>query len=134
MFSWRRGKKTPNLATLGCGIVAGMPILLAICLAIAGLVKGVFLFVVVLAGFAYAFGSAFLDVADDTHEAMTELPVIGPMYKRLFNPTKYYAEDTRIAFEETMHRLMLNVVGGVLSINRMTLRISAKLITQFAAS
>lgn len=120
MFSWWLGKKTPNLAALGCGLLAGVPIAFALCLAIAGIVKGVFLFIIVLAALAYGFGSGLFDVGDDMHEAMTEVPVLGPMYKRLFNPATYYAEDTRVAFEETVHRVLLDVVGGVLSINKMT--------------
>jgi hypothetical protein len=120
MFSWWLGKKTPNLAALGCGIVAGVPLLLASCLIMAGIVKGIFLFVIVLAAAGYGFGSGLFEVADDIHEAIAEMPVFGPVYKRLFNPATYYSEDTRQIFEETVHRAMIDVVGGVLSINQMT--------------
>jgi|SRR6185437_2834598 len=119
-FSWWLGKRIPNLAVLGCGALIAAAVALPICVAIAGAVKGFILFLFLLAVAVLALGTGAVGLADDVQEALSELPIIGPVYKRLFNPVTYYSVDTRTMFEETVHRVIIDVVGGVLTINKMT--------------
>jgi hypothetical protein len=119
-FSWWLGKRVPNIALLGCGALAAVIVALPICIAIAGFVGGLLLFLALLGAGLFALGSGTLGLAEDVQEAISELPLVGPMYRKLFNPATYYSKDTRIMFEETVHRVVLDVVGGVLTINKMT--------------
>ncbi|MEX2181905.1 MAG: hypothetical protein WD771_07670 [Gemmatimonadaceae bacterium] len=51
---------------------------------------------------------------------LVSLPVIGFLYSRLAKPNTYYSEDTRVMFEETIHRVVLDIVSGILTLNKMT--------------
>ena len=53
-------------------------------------------------------------------EAILALPLIGRVYERIFRPATYYTEDTRQMFEETVHRVVVAVVSGVLTVNSMS--------------
>jgi len=119
-FGWHLGRKMPNLAALGCGIVMGVPVLLLISVTIAGVVKGAFLFVFLLAGGLFAIGTGAAGNVSEIQEALCALPLIGPVYRRLFNPDTFYTEESRVMFEESVHRVVLDVVAGILTINKMT--------------
>jgi hypothetical protein len=119
-FGWWLGKRMPNLAALGCGVLVGLPLLLIILIVKAGLVGGLVLFfIAVAAALSGAANGAFGD-ASDLREALSSLPWFGPIYRRLFNPATFYTEETRTIFEETVHRVVLDVLAGVLTIAKMT--------------
>lgn len=124
VWSWWLGKKVPNLAALGCAVIAGVPLLFLFCTATFGITAGITIFILIaffgVGYLAYASGTGSLGIAEDVHEAMADFPFVGPIYKRLFNPATYYTEDTRMAFEETVHRVVIEVVSGVLAINNLT--------------
>jgi len=94
--------------------------LLAICVAMAGVVKGGFLFLMVLAAVLFGVGTGAVGDVEELQEALSALPLIGNVYRRLFNPTTFYTEEARTIFEESIHRIVLDVVAGVLTIAKMT--------------
>lgn len=119
-FSWWLGRRMPDLgAMIGCLVLVALPILLYICFKIAGTFGGFLLFLLVLGGLVMYMqqGGRIGDV--DVEDLMTSIPVVGPLYLRFFRPVTYYSEDTRKMFEETVHRVVLDVVSGVLAVNSM---------------
>jgi hypothetical protein len=62
---------------------------------------------------------------------LESLPYVGFIFKYFVKPDTYHSEDTRQMFEETVHRVVLDVVSGVLTVNRMTpLTAEAKALTK----
>jgi len=117
-FSWWLGKRVPDFgAMLGCVVLIAMPIVLFICFQIAGVFGGLVLFAVLLAGiFLYMQqGGRIGDVRME--DVMLVVPILGPLYLRFFKPVTYYSEDTRMMFEETVHRVVLDVLAGILTVN-----------------
>lgn len=119
-FSWWLGKRVPNLALLGCGTFIAAFVAWLLCVAVAGPFNGFALFLLLLAGAVFSVGTGLVPIADDVSEALSEVPFFGPIYRRLFNPPTYYSKDTRIMFEETVHRVVLDVVAGIRTIAKMT--------------
>jgi len=119
-FSWWLGKRVPNLALLGCGTFLAAFIAWLLCVAIAGPFKGFVLFLFLLAVAVFSVGTGLMPLADDVNDALSDAPFFGPIYRKLFNPATYYSKDTRIMFEETVHRVVIDVVSGVLTINKTT--------------
>ena len=50
---------------------------------------------------------------------LESLPYVGFIFKYLVKPDTYYSEDTRQMFEDTIHHVVLDVVGGILSVKQM---------------
>lgn len=119
-FSWWLGRRLPDFgAMVGCLVLLGLPVVLLICLQVAGLMGGIGLFAVLLAGvfvLAQQGGSAGTVSLEDV---MIAVPILGPLYRRFFKPVTYYSEDTRMMFEETVHRVVLDVVAGILTVNNL---------------
>ena len=51
---------------------------------------------------------------------LESLPYVGFLFKYVVKPDTYFSEDTRKMFEETVHRVVLDVVSGVLSSAKMS--------------
>lgn len=51
---------------------------------------------------------------------LESLPYIGFVFKYFVKPDTYHSEDTRQMFQDTVHRVVLDVVSGVLSVNKMS--------------
>ena len=51
---------------------------------------------------------------------LESLPYVGVVFRRFVRPATYFSEDTRQMFEETVHRVVLDVVSGVLTAARMS--------------
>lgn len=113
-FSSWMAVQPPDFAALyGCGALIGAFLVFLITVANAGLVKGTFIFLI-LTGIAWwvvrlmiASGSTGLE---DTISAM---PVIGPLYRLLFSPVTYYAQDTRLMFQESVHRTVTQAIAEI---------------------
>ena len=52
-------------------------------------------------------------------DTILAIPTVGIIYAKLFRPVTYYSEDSRLMFEETVHRVVLQVVSGVLTLNKL---------------
>lgn len=118
-FSWWLGRKTPNLAALGCLVFGGLPVAFLISIMAAGVVKGTLLFLALLGLALFGVTTGRLGEGGDVQDALAAIPFVGPIYARLFTPTTYYSEDSRIMFEETVHRVVLDVVRSILSVKSM---------------
>jgi hypothetical protein len=94
-FSWWLGRRRPDFgAMVGCFVLLGLPVVLLICLKIAGLLGGVALFVLLLVGIFFIAqhgGSAGTANVDDV---MLAVPILSALYRRFFKPVTYYSEDT----------------------------------------
>lgn len=44
-------------------------------------------------------------------EAVLDIPLIGPLYERLFNPPTYYRLDTALMFQESVRNAVMEVIG-----------------------
>jgi hypothetical protein len=58
-------------------------------------------------------------LAKETEGAVATIPVIGPVFARLFKPPTYFAIDTQILFEEAVHRTVVNIIGGLMTASKM---------------
>ena len=119
-FSWWLVKRTPDLAALwGCATLIGLPLIGLVFISAMGFFQGIFvtLLVVVVVGALLRSGSA--DGWNAIEDTILAMPVIGLLYMKFVKPVTYYSEDTRLMFEETVHRIVLQVVGGILTLNKL---------------
>jgi hypothetical protein len=47
---------------------------------------------------------------------IVSIPVLGSLYKRFVRPVTYFSEDTRLIFEESVHRVVVSHVGALLTV------------------
>lgn len=120
LFSWWLGRRVLEFGgVLGCGVLIGLPVVLFICFQIAGAFVGFVLFAALLIGILMYMQNGGM-IGDATlGDIMLTVPILGPLYLRFFKSVTYYSEDTRIMFEETVHRVVLDVVAGILTLNSM---------------
>ncbi len=84
-----------------------------------GFVKGGFFALVVVAiGLAVARG-VLGDGWAGIEDSILAMPVIGFLYRKFVSPVTYYSEDTRLMFEDTIHRTVIQVVEGILTLNKL---------------
>jgi hypothetical protein len=119
-FGWQLGRKLPSLLAVGCLVAVGIPVLLALCIAWMGLLKGVASFILLLGLLLFFIGPSFFREASDFREALSALPIIGPMCQKLFNGDAYYRDSSRVVFEESIHWIVLDVLAGVRSIAKLS--------------
>ena len=119
-FSWWLVKRTPGFAALwGCAILIGLSFLTLVFIAAMGFFKGIF-FAIVAVGVGVAIlRNAFADGWSAIEDAILVMPIIGFLYKKFVKPVTYYSEDTRLMFEDTVHRVVLQVVEGILTLNKL---------------
>lgn len=119
-FSWWLLKRTPGFAALwGCAILVGLPFILLAFVAMLGLVKGVLFAFVFVAVAAAVVRGAFADGWGAIEDSILAMPVIGFLYRKFMSPVTYYSEDTRLMFEDTIHRTVIQVVSGILTLNKL---------------
>lgn len=51
---------------------------------------------------------------------LESLPYVGFIFKYFVKPDTYHSEDTRQMFQDTVHRVVLDVLSGVLSTKKMS--------------
>lgn len=118
-FSWWLGRRSTGLGALGCLVLVGLPIVFMLCVQAAGYFRGFILFSALLGGVLFWMqqGGSVGDVS--LEDVMLGVPVLGALYVRFVKPATYYSEDTRRMFEETVHRVVLDVVSGILTVNNL---------------
>jgi len=123
-FSWWLVKPIPGLmALVGCAVLFASPLL------IFGIVAGMlvfkgFFYLVILAFIAVGIGTVFVRKTDlntwnTIEDAILAMPFFGLLYQKFVKPVTYYSEDTRLMFEDTVHRIVLQVVSGILTLNKL---------------
>lgn len=119
-FSWWLVKRTPGFAALwGCVTLIGLSFLTLIFVGAMGFFKGI-LFALVAVGVGIAvLRGASADGWSAIEDAILVMPIIGLLYRKFVNPVTYYSEDTRLMFEDTVHRVVIQVVEGILTLNKL---------------
>ncbi|MDO8500752.1 MAG: hypothetical protein Q7S20_02815 [Gemmatimonadaceae bacterium] len=119
-FSWWLVKRIPGFAALwGCASLVGLSFLTLVFIGAMGFFKGI-LFALVAVGVGTAIlRGAFADGWSAIEDTILVMPIIGLLYKKFVNPVTYYSEDTRLMFEDTVHRVVVQVVEGILTINKL---------------
>jgi hypothetical protein len=110
-FSWWLAvQRSPFAVILG---YAGLVVVVGIAVWFIGkfgLMMGLFLFF-----FALAAGLATVEQAAKAgnilpEDAVQSMPLVGPLYDRLFKPETYYSLDTTIMFQESVRRAVNTVI------------------------
>ena len=111
-FSWWLVKRQPDAALLfGCLGIIAMPVALAILVQMAGVFMGFLLFMIVLALGAFWIVNAARAGNGAVEDAILAIPLISQLYTRFLKPVTYYSTDTRLIFEEAVHRIVLQHIG-----------------------
>jgi hypothetical protein len=119
-FSWWLVKRQPDAALLiGCLGIMALPVLLLLLWQMAGFFMGILLFIVVLGGAGlWIVGQARRGVGA-VEDTILAIPFVGSLYTRFFRPVTYYATDTRLIFEESVHRVVLQHVEVMRTANNL---------------
>ena len=119
-FSWWLVKRTPDLAALwGCATLIGLPLIGLVFISAMGFFQGIFVTLLVVVVVGALVRSSSSDGWNAVEETILAMPVIGLLYMKFVKPVTYYSEDTRLMFEDTVHRVVLQVVGGILTLNKL---------------
>jgi hypothetical protein len=119
-FSWWLVQRQPDLALMyGCGTLIALPVLLSICLQIAGFFNGILLFLVLASAGFYWILNAARSGMGGVEDTILAIPVLGPLYNRFFKPVTYYAVDTRKIFEDSVHRIVLQHVEALRTVSKL---------------
>lgn len=119
-FSWWLVKRTPDLAALwGCATLIGLPLIGLVFISAMGFFQGIFVTLLVVVVVGALLRSSSPDGLNAVEDTILAMPVIGLLYMKFMKPVTYYSEDTRLMFEDTVHRVVLEVVGGILTLNKL---------------
>jgi hypothetical protein len=119
-FSWWLVKRTPGFAALwGCAALVGLPLLVLSFIAAMGFIKGILFALVAIVIGAAVLRQAFSDGWSAIEDSILVMPIIGLIYQKFVKPVTYYSEDTRLMFEDTVHRVVLQVISGILTLNKL---------------
>jgi hypothetical protein len=113
-FSWWLTKRTPDVA-MGCLLLIGTPVALYLLVKTLGVTEGLSYFLVLLGIGLLLMRRKASGGALGIQDSFLAMPLIGPICNRLFKPVTYYSEDTRLLFEESVHRAVLKGVEGLLA-------------------
>jgi hypothetical protein len=119
-FSWWLTRHVPGFAALwGFLALFGAPFISIVLILSTGFIRGTLLSVLVL-GVAVAIARYNATEGwTGVEDALLATPLVGRIYRQLFSPITYYAEDTRLMFEDTVHRTVVQIVEGILTVNKM---------------
>ncbi len=119
-FSWWLTKKKPNFAALfGCAGMLALPVIWGMSVAAAGVFKGTLLALIIVAVSIQFLGHLVREGSSDVADIIVAIPYVGAVFERFFSPTTYYAVDTQTMFQETVGRVVQDVLSGVLVIHGM---------------
>ena len=119
-FSWWLVKRTPSFAALwGCGAFVGLPLIVLGFIGTLGYFNGIIFALVAFGVVAATLRSTFADRWSAIEDTILAMPMVGLLYKTFVKPVTYYSEDTRLMFEDTVHRVVIQVVEGILTLNKL---------------
>lgn len=119
-FSWWLVRRLPDSSLMfGCLGIIAMPIAYFILAQTFGVILGFVALIVVIGGLLAAAMSGSGDLGMAVEDAILSLPLLGSLYQRFVRPVTYYSEDSRKMFEETVHRVVLQHVGTLLSVSKL---------------
>ena len=105
-------EQQPNSLLITLIVLGGLPIAFILMLAKFGLL-GIVLFIALLAAAATYLRNAGTPGAATIEEIVASVPFVGAVYVRLFTPTTYYSVDTRLMFQESVHRAMIESIESL---------------------
>lgn len=119
-FSWWLTKRQAEASLLiGCGTVLGLIVLFAVLLKVFGAFLGFVAFAVTLAALIALASRSDVSGANVLEDLMASLPIWGQLYRRFIRPVTYFSEDSRLIFEESVHRIVLRHVESLLSVAKL---------------
>lgn len=119
-FSWWLIKRSPSISALwGLLILIGLPILILMLFATVGFFKTLLLSLIALVAMVLVLRHFLSQGSVLVEDAILAMPIIGLLYQRLARPVTYYSEDTRLMFENTVHRTVVQIVEGLLTLNKL---------------
>ena len=119
-FSWWLTRRAPAFAALyGVGTLVGLAVVFLGLWNQLGLIKGTLWSIVLI-----AFGVTILKTAiqagrTGVEDAILAMPFISALYIRFFRPATYYATDSRLIFEEAVHRVVTRQVDTLLTVAKL---------------
>lgn len=116
-FSWWFAEQPAKYGLLFlCLAIAAFPVVSVLCIVTFGVIVGLltcFFAWLVVVGLAFV-GIRDMQFGDTSGEdVILAMPGIGPVYRRLFKPITYYATDTHIMFQESIHRAVVESIEAV---------------------
>ena len=113
-FSWWLAVQPPQ-NTLLFGCLGSIAILgaLAIALSTFGLTVGLIVFGIAVGAAWTLIASAIQNGMDGLEDIILAVPIWGGLYSRWLKPPTYYATDTRLMFQDAVHRAVLETIDGV---------------------
>lgn len=78
-------------------------------------ILGFFLATLVMPMAFGALGILIREGAIPAEEAILEIPIIAPLYERIFSPRTYYRLDTALMYQEAVRNAVMEVIGEVRS-------------------
>lgn len=113
-FSWWFAEQPPQFALLYmCMAIFGLPIAFVLFIAMFGFGTGILLFLAVFVGVLVLLRNSVHAGAGLVEDIILAMPYIGTLYQRLFKPITYYATDTHIMFQESIHRAVVESIEAV---------------------
>lgn len=119
-FSWWLTRRSPSASAFwGLLVLIGLPILVLMLFATIGFFKTLLFSLLALVAMALVLRHFLTQGSILVEDATLALPIIGFLYQRLARPVTYYSEDTRLMFEDTVHRTVIQIVEGLLTLNKL---------------
>ncbi len=119
-FSWWLVKRTPGFAALwGCGATLVLLQIMLVAGATTGYFRSFFYALVAMFVAGALLRSNAAEAWNAVEDTILATPFVGPLYIKFVKPVTYYSEDTRLMFEDAVHRIVLDVVAGILTLNKL---------------
>lgn len=113
-FSWWLTKQPPQYALLyGCLTLVALPVVFVVCVSHFGFFNGILASLLFVAVIAFLIKDHINSGAAHVEELILAIPTIGPIYRAIFRPATYYATDTRLMFQESVHRAVVEMIAGL---------------------
>lgn len=115
-FSWWLLNEAPQNALLyGCLSFIALPIILVISMTSFGIVVGTVFFLIALIVLWAFITNAIKAGTEGVEDLILALPLWGTLYARWWKPVTYFTTDTRLMFQESIHRAVLEAIEGLRS-------------------
>lgn len=116
IFSWWLVRRLPRVSAIfGCLSVLLLPLTFFVLVSYTNFLNAIFWFLLGIAVLVVGGIGAAQAGDNEVEDVILALPVVGAFYLRFLRTTTYYSEDTRLMFEETIHRLVIQEVSALLA-------------------
>jgi hypothetical protein len=113
--SWWLGQARPSLYALWLFLTIIVALIaLNLFISTFGFFWGVVLFCVAVPAVLWILNT-LAQQGEFSDDVILMIPLVGPLYERLFQPTTYYKIDTMLMFQTAVHAAVLEVIDGMTS-------------------